>query len=197
MYLCTDEEAETANAMQMAARFASEVRDQLHSWRWVTIALHNAAQGAMVLSLRHGNGLLALTDKSYAEWMAAYEKGETPPPDRLDTYLNLYRKVKHKEFGQLGGNSRFVPRGTEGADIKRLDSLRNDFIHFPPKGWSLQVLGLPRICLAAARLISFLGLETTNVSWHSEESRRVLQAAHSGFVCTMQQLNAEYNRSAG
>ena len=132
MYLRTDEELEAANAMHMAAEFASGVAADLHLWRWVIIALHNAAQGVMVLSLRHGNGLLALTDESHAAWMAAYKKNETPPPEKLDTYLNLYKKVQHKEWGQIGGNCRFVPRGSEGGDIKRLNSLRNDFIHFTP-----------------------------------------------------------------
>lgn len=149
-----------------------------------------------MLSLRHGNGLLALSDESYAAWMAAYEKGEPPPPEKLDNYLNLYKKVKHKEWGQVSGNSRFVPTGSEGADIKRLNSLRNEFIHFTPKGWSLEVDGLPRICLATARLISFLCQETKNVFWHSTEAREKLLAAHGKFVSSMDHLKVFYAKSA-
>jgi hypothetical protein len=197
MYLRTDEEVETANAMQMAAQFASSLSTDLHLWRWVIIALHNAAQGAMVLSLRHGNGLLALSDESHSAWMAAYDKGETLPPEKLDTYLNLYKKVKHKEWGQIGGNTRFAPAGTEGGDIKRLNSLRNEFIHFTPKGWSLEVDGLPRIALAAARLISFLALETNNVFWHSAEAREHLLNAHASFTKSMHGLQALYAKNAG
>jgi len=192
MYLRTDEETEAANAMRMASKFASELKDDLHLWRWVVIALHNAAQGIMVLSLRHGNGLLALSDESYAAWMLAYEKKETPPPEKLDSYLNLYKKVKHKEIGQIGGNSRFVPTGAEGGDIKRLNSFRNEFIHFTPKGWSLEVDGLPRICLATARLISFLALETTNIFWHSAEARLSLLESHAAFVNSMHNLDKLY-----
>jgi len=197
MYLHTDEELEAANAMQMAAQFASGLSTDLHLWRWVIIALHNAAQGAMVLSLRHGNGLLALTDKSYSAWMAAYEKGEKPPAEELDSYLNLYKKVKHKEWGQIRGNTRFAPAGSEGGDLKRLNSLRNEFIHFTPKGWSLEVGGLPRIALAAARLISFLALETNNVFWHTAEARERLLNAHDSFTKSMRELQALYAKSAG
>jgi hypothetical protein len=196
MYLRTDEEFEAANAMQMAAHFASSLSRDLHLWRWVIIALHNAAQGAMVLSLRHGNGLLALTDESYSAWMAAHQKGETPPTEKLDSYLNLYKKVKHKEWGQIGGNTRFVPTDSESGDIKRLNSLRNEFIHFTPKGWSLEVSGLPRISLAAARLISFLALETNNVFWHTVEARERLLTAHESFTKTMRELEAQYVKSA-
>lgn len=180
----------------MAANFAAKVQGDLQLWRWVVIALHSAAQGAMVLSLRHGNGLLALSDKSYAAWMAAYEKREPPPPEKLDNYLNLYKKVKHKEWGQVSGNSRFVPTCSEDADIKRLNSLRNEFIHFTPKGWSLEVDGLPRICLATAMLVSFLCQETTNVFWHSTEERDKLLAAHSKFVSSMNHLKVFYAKNA-
>lgn len=196
MYLRTDEEAEAANAMYMAADFSSRVQTELHMWRWIIVATHNAAQGAMVLSLRHGNGLLALTDESYAAWMRAHENKETPPPEKLDSYLNLYKKVKHAQWGQVGGNQRFVPRGSEGTDIKLLNSFRNEFIHFTPKGWSLEVDGLPRICLAAARLIGFLALETTNIFWHSEDSRALMAESHSRFTANMRALQLKYTNSA-
>jgi len=197
MFLHTDEEIEAANAMRMAAQFASKVAEDVHLWRWVIIALHNAVQGVMVLSLRHGNGLLALTDKSYSAWMAAYERNEPPPREMLDSYLNLYKKVKHKQRGQVGGNTRFVPNGTEDGDIKRLNSLRSEFIHFTPKGWSLEVGGLPRIALAAARLVSFLALETTNVFWHAPDARERLAAAHAAFNASMLQLQTLYGQNSG
>lgn len=196
VYLRTDEELEAANAMDMAARFASGIADDLHLWRWVIIALHNVAQGVMVLSLRHGNGLLALNPNSYAEWMTAYERHEPAPPEKLDTYLNLYKKVKHKHWGQVGGNVRFVPSGKEGPDIKKLNALRNEFIHFAPKGWSLQVDGLPRICLSVSRMISFLAIETPNVFWHNEAARDRLRESRDSFVASMRDLEVRYATQA-
>ncbi|PKD40888.1 hypothetical protein CWO84_08435 [Methylomonas sp. Kb3] len=195
MYLRTDEELEAAHAMKMAAQFASGIETDPHLWRWVIISLHNSAQGVMVLSLRHGNGLLALKEKSYTDWMAAYEKNETPPQEQLDTYLNLYKKVKHRELGKLGGNKIFMPVGSEGGDIKRLNSLRNEFIHFTPKGWSLEVQGLPRICLSVARLISFLAFETTNVFWHTQAARNQLLESHESFTVNMRKLKLLYDQA--
>lgn len=197
MYLRTDEEAEAANAMQMAARFSDNLERDTRLWRWVIIALHNAAQGVMVLSLRHGNGLLALTEDCFKQWMEAH-KNQTPyPEEKLDSYLNLYKKVKHTETGQIGGNKRFIARGTEGGHIKRLNTLRNEFIHFTPKGWSLEVNGLPQICLDVSRLISFLGWESSNVLWHSEQSKAEAMATHKQFVNAMQRLEQHYSNSAG
>lgn len=192
MYLSTDEEAEVANAIEMATHFSDGLEADPRLWRWVIIALHNAAQGVMVLSLRHGNGLLAMTDECFKEWMSAHENQTPYPKDKLDSYLNLYKKVKNSETGQFGGNQRFIPRGSEGKNIKRLNGLRNDFIHFTPKGWRLEVNGLPQICVDCARLISFLGWETQNVFWHSEASRTAAQTAHGKFVAAMQRFQEYY-----
>ncbi len=192
MYLRTDEEAEAANAMQMAARFSNELERNPRLWRWVIIALHNAAQGVMVLSLRHGNGLLALTDECLRQWMKAHEDGTPYPEERLDTYLNLYKKVKRIETGQTGGNQRFVAKGAEDRHIKRLNSLRNEFIHFTPKNWSLEVDGLPQICRDASKLISFLGWETHNVLWRSDQSKAEAMASHAQFINAMQRIEQCY-----
>jgi hypothetical protein len=196
MYLRTDEEHQVADAMDFAAQLALDAAKDLHRWRWIILALHNAAQGAMVLSLRRGNGLLALSDKSCRLWMAAYENSDDLPLERLDSYLNLYKKVTHRSHGQIGGNTRFVPEGAEEGHIKRVNSIRNDFIHFTPKGWSLEVTGLPGICLSTARLISFLALETTNVRWDNGDERSRLQDAHSKFTESMRQLHTIYKKNA-
>lgn len=192
MYLRTDEEVDAAEAMSVAARFAEEVELDLHKWRWLIIALHGAAQGVMVMSLRHGNGLLSLTDKSAAAWMKAYEADTKLPPVKLDNYLNLYAKVKDIELGCLGGNQRFIPFETEDEDIERLNFIRNDFIHFTPKGWSLQIDGLPRIALATARLIGFIAADTQNIFWHSQDARERLVESHARFTTAMRRLEAKY-----
>jgi hypothetical protein len=46
--------------------------------------------------------------------------------------------------------------------------LRNKFIHFVPQGWSLNVNGLPHICLTILEIIKFLSWESGNILWHNE-----------------------------
>jgi hypothetical protein len=179
LYYRTEEESEAADALEVAARFADEVVANGRMWRWVIIALHNAVQGFMVLSLRHGNGLAALTEESAAAWLAAYEAdAKSFPDEKLDSYLCLYKKIKSTKYGTIGGNQPFVPRGSQGWSIRKLNRIRNEFNHFTPKGWSLQLAGLPRICLDALSVVSYLGWETSNVHWHDEQA---LSAAKNSF----------------
>lgn len=197
MYLRTDEESEVANALRMAARLTAELETDPALWRWIIIALHNAAQGMMVLSLRHGNGFLALTDECFKATMEAHNSHLPPPPQKLDTYLNLYAKVKSPNTGQVGGNKRFRPAGSQGTSIKCLNTFRNEFSHFTPKGWSLELDGLPRICRDVIALISFLGWQTQNVFWHDERARVESQRSAEAFVMAMNRLENHYGQQGG
>jgi hypothetical protein len=47
-----------------------------------------------------------------------------------------------------------VPK--DGKDIETLHGMRNDFVHFTPKGWSIELAGLPRIIDTALRLVALL-----------------------------------------
>jgi hypothetical protein len=161
MYLDTDEESQIANALKMAALFSDGVESDQHLWRWIIIALHNAMQGMMVRVLMDGTSYPVLTEKCQQKWLSwASNEGSPYPNERLATYLDLYARVKKQGFGLGGGNQGFIPQGCEEASIRRLNEFRNEFIHFTPKGWSLELDGLPRICIDCGRLISFLGWET-------------------------------------
>ena len=194
MYLRTDEESEVAEAICMASRTADNLERDINSWRWVVIALHNAVQGFMVLSLRHGNGLLALSDESYTKWMEAHENNSTyPRNEKLDGYLNLYKKVKSSELGTIGGNKNFIPKGTQGRSIKKLNEIRNEFIHFTPKGWSLEVDGLPSICMDCVAFIEFLGWDTENIFWHKQNHKEQSQLCCKKLINQMEHLDSVYS----
>lgn len=179
----------------MACRMAECAVSDIQAWRWFVISLHNALQGFMVLSLRHGNGLLALTDDCYAAWMDAYNNDKPYPQEKLDSYLCLYKKVKHTESGTIGGNVRFVPKGSQGLSIRRLNRLRNEFIHFTPKSWSLDVGGIPRIGLDCASLISFLGWETQNIFWHQSEIKEQVMKSHLEMCASLEKIERLYTKA--
>ena len=175
-YLRTDEVEEAISATEMVAESVAAVKVDIYRWKWALIALHSAVQGFMVLALRGSNGLVALKDDVAAAWLDAYEKNLPLPEERLDSYENLYRKVKGDRMLIYGHSKKFVPNGSQGSSINKLKDLRDDFIHFVPKGWSLEVSGLPRIFGDCIDFIEFLGWECGNVLWHEAafESRATI-----------------------
>lgn len=164
--LRTDEATEAVSALRMAEETLVGIARSPHRWKWTILALHSAVQGFMVLALRGSNGLAVMTDDSAAAWLTAHEaQSTTRPPLKLDSFLNLYDKVKGGRMLQFVHSKKFRPTGTQGASVKRLNHLRNQFVHFQPQGWRLEVSGMPRLCLDCAALIRFLGWESGNVFW--------------------------------
>ena len=165
-WLRTDETEEALLALRVTSENLDKALLDLTYWPWVILPLHNALQGFMVLALRGSNGLNVLTPESAAGWIAAYESGTGDYPElELDDFLNLYHKVKSPSMMPLGISRPFKPRGSQGWSIKKLNSLRNEFVHFVPKGWSLEVSGLPSIVEDCVTAIEYLAFESDCIQW--------------------------------
>lgn len=165
-FLRTSEHEEAVRSLEWAELQARELTADPYLWKWVFVSLHNAAQGFMVLALWNGNGLLALDPRVAAKWLKAYEGGGPFPNEKLDRFLNLYDKVKDAANFNTIGSHAFRARDDVDSSFQRLNEIRNDFTHFTPKGWSLELAGLPGICLNALLLIEHFGWKTTAILWH-------------------------------
>ena len=165
-YLRTNEHEEAVRSLEFAELQARVIASDRYHWKWVLIALHNAAQGFMVLALWNGNGLLAMSPKSAAKWLAAYEAGTPFPKDTLDRFLNLYAKVKDEANFHYLGSTAFRPGTSHDASFQYLNDFRNEFIHFTPKGWSLLLPGLPAMALDVLSVIEHFGWQSSGILWH-------------------------------
>jgi hypothetical protein len=191
-YLRTDEHEEAVRSLEWAEAQARSLGEDSYQWKWVLISLHNAVQGFMVLALWQGNGLLALRDKIAGKWLKAYRDGGDYPAEKLDEFLNLYQKVKDKDNFRYVGAISFIPGETHDDSLARLNSYRNMFIHFTPKGWSLGLGGLPHICLDALDIIQFCGWETAAVLWHKKAHVVRAKRAHRQLRISMESINRQY-----
>jgi hypothetical protein len=179
VWLKTDETEEAISALEMVAEQSVRMQEDTYRWKWVILAIHNALQGFMVLALRGGNGLRPLRNDIAAAWLKAYREGKDPPQEKLDSFLNLYKKIKSERMLFYVHSKKFLPKDRQESSIKKLNSLRNDFIHFLPRMWVLEVGGLPQICLDCLDVIQFLGSESGNIFWRNEIHQRRAQQALS------------------
>ena len=166
--LRTDEHDDAVRSLEWAAELSGRVSEQRHLWKWLLVALHNAAQGYMVLALWDGNGLRALRDNIAAKWLKAYRSGAPYPAEKLDDFLNLYAKVKARR----GSKEPFAPGITHDHSLSKLNCFRNEFIHFTPKGWSLELAQLAPVCRDTLDLIAFLGWRSNQILWHKQSHLR-------------------------
>jgi hypothetical protein len=170
-YLRTDEKEEAVRSLEFARSHAALLSSDPYAWKWILISLHNAVQGFMVLALWNGNGLLTLREDIATKWLKAYREDGVYPVEKLDNFLSLYDKVKNPTSFPTVGAACFIGSPTRDLSMRRLNHIRNEFIHFTPKGWSLEMAGLPQICLDSLDLIRYLGWETNAITWYRAAHR--------------------------
>ena len=91
----------------------------------------------MVIALTRSDSFGATDVKQEKAWREAYAKGNPLPTDqeKLLSFLDLYDKIKRKGMLPYSSAERFVPGGSQGRSMKKLNFIRNEFVHFTPKGW--------------------------------------------------------------
>ena len=168
----TNETQEAVLSLQMM----SEQLDHLaksgnkHYWTWIIIGLHTALNGFMVLALRGTNDLNVLPEKCAKQWLTAYDSNSGKYPEkRLDSFLNLYNKIKSEKMNLYTNSKLFIPKATQDSSVEKLNSLRNDFIHFIPKVWLIEPSYFIQIVYDCLDIISFLAFDCGNVMWQEED----------------------------
>lgn len=160
-WLDTDEVDDVAGSLREAVRSVRAAQTDPQAWKWVALALHSALQGACICHLTTSATPIGVVTKSNErEWLAYFEQS------RIDRRLkqpktclmNLPDLLKEIRKPYSAGDR----RNTEGinlddAELAWLDrfhkKVRNQFIHFAPMGWSIELSGIPRISILVTRII--------------------------------------------
>ncbi len=185
-YFRTDEKLDTEGWLRKAAETLALVRADPSEWKWALIAIHSAAQGMFVMALSVGNTLSTLKSGHAAGWLKAHRSGE-PYPSQLDLdyFGALYKKAKQ--------HSKFAATEYQDEAIGQLNELRNNFIHFHAQGWSIQLAGLPTICLNSLEIVEHLGWKFGGIRWHTEaQSERTRQHLRK-LVAELKHLDEDCN----
>lgn len=182
-YLRLDEREDVINALEHAAQTAKTLDEHPLNWKWVIIAVHNALQGALVCTLSGTHGTGALSNNSMKEMWEWFEVSRTDPKttypnEWLAPPFELYQRAKKQDYmGEYDGTP-LQTTTEQDDDVERLNNLRRDFMHFTPKGWSIETAGLPRIVLNAIAIIETLLLShpANTFRLEPEQTNRIKQA---------------------
>jgi hypothetical protein len=187
-YLRTDELRETVEALRKVADELEAAQTDSYAWKWAIIAMQNAVQNAIVAAISGTDQLGALTKKAAREWLEAYEKDRADYPEPwLANFLELYDRMKSR--------TSFPATAEIDRDIMRLVEFRNDFMHFTPKGWSIQVAGLPRILLTALTVVEHLGWKG-HILWYEEADQTAAHGSVERIRGLLDRLDSLYSPEA-
>ncbi len=112
------------------------------------LAAHDALQGAMVCAVQNTsctNILNKQSEKETLDWLDKLEGDE--PAQYLADFLTLLKKYRKKYPSS-------AITADQLNDIRKLhNQFRNNFAHFTPKGWSIEIAMLPKIIGNALNLV--------------------------------------------
>jgi hypothetical protein len=132
----------------LLALAVSQLREQPSNWKWMMLAAHDALQGAMVCAGQNTsctNILNKQSEKETLDWLDKLEGDE--PAQYLADFLTLLKKYRKKYPSS-------AITADQLNDIRKLhNQFRNNFAHFTPKGWSIEIAMLPKIIGNALNLV--------------------------------------------
>ncbi|RVJ15042.1 hypothetical protein [Sinorhizobium medicae] len=160
-WIRTDEAEDVLGSIRHAIRAAQFVGEDPLTWKWVALALHSALQGACVCHLTTtARPVGAVTQHNEGEWLAYFEESRTnsmakPPKTYLMDLPDLLKAVRKPYSSGDGSNVVGVAISeSELSWLKRFHKdIRNQFVHFEPIGWSIEVSGIPEIAKLVTRVI--------------------------------------------
>lgn len=158
VWLRTDERLDVVSSLLEVQRALNAVSTDVTAWKWAVIGIHSALQGAMVCHLSGTANVGALTRKSVKEvlsWRENEENGvgcgaksKGAPREKVADAKELFcRLQKNSKRFEYGAGQTIAVTSDEKRAFNLIHCLRNDFSHFSPKGWSIEVSGLPNALL--------------------------------------------------
>jgi hypothetical protein len=167
-YYRTDEKENAIDFLETAAAFYSG--NHRHKWKWLTISLHGALYGFAVLAIQGTNPDRVVQQDG--------RKASKQTKKKLITLWEaLERCESEADMLQYAHSCRLKISADERLAINNLsDGFRNNFEHFMPKLWSIEVSGFPAIANHVCRVIRFLALESGNVFLNPRQRNKVVRA---------------------
>ena len=154
-WLRLDELENAIDNLEMTAWFLERIPSE-KKWKWTIIAVHQALYGFAICGVRG-------TD---SRWVVKKSKKKD---GWLISIWEALERTKDPKWMPLGISRPLVTTPEEDAAIERLvDEFRNEFEHFKPKHWSIEVSGMPIIVGHVLRVIRFLALESNCVLYLEE-----------------------------
>lgn len=178
-WIQTDEVEDVAGSIRHIIRTARFLGEDTQAWKWVAMALHSALQGACVCHLTTTAAPVgAVTERNAGEWLAYFEDLRTNPnAKRPKTHLmglpDLLKALRRpRSAGDRSNAVGIAIKDSELSWLRRFhEDIRNQFVHFEPKGWSIEVSGIPEIARLTARIIEEV-LQVGYAFRHQDDARR-------------------------
>lgn len=170
-YYRTDEKENAIDFLETAAKFYNG--NHPHKWKWLTISLHGALYGFAVLAIQGTNPDRVIEGNG----RKANKRKKNQKPKLITLWQALRRCESDAHMLQYAHSSSLKISADEWEAINALsDGFRNNFEHFMPRLWSIEVSMFSSIVKHVCRVIGFLALESGNVLITPNQCKKIVRA---------------------
>jgi hypothetical protein len=150
-WLRLSEETNALDYLEQSYHYIPETRTNVIAWKWVVLALHGALYGFAICACKGTNpDNVSFKTKKGMKKLISFDEALTRCQD--PNWMRMTIMSRHLQLSNQQKES-----------IQKLkDLLRNNFEHFVPKGWSIEIHGMPQIAIDVLDVICFLALDTGN-----------------------------------
>jgi hypothetical protein len=155
------EETNALDYLERAGEFIARTESNPLAWKWVILALHGALYGFAIAACQHTSyKSVVRTSKQGVERLISLDEALSMCADRV-------------LMGTLHGGKALEVTPGQKDSIRRLKkTFRNNFEHFVPSSWSIEINGFPRIAMDVLDAIRFLAVETVRYQHLNQAQRR-------------------------
>lgn len=176
-YLRTDALTESISSLRVVENEMKEILNDMFFWKPVIIMLHNSLQGFMVCTLRGTNNYNILKKDTFNN------------EEKLLNFMRLYSRIKSPKYNHAAFNS----SNEIDTSVYELNKWRNDFIHFIPKGLSLEVTNMPLIISDIIKIINFIVFKSNTLYQLTEENLKEIQILINSITIINNEISLKYN----
>ncbi len=165
-YLRLTEETNALDYLQKTYDYICKVDADVFAWKWVIIALHGALYGFAICACAGSN----------PDYVAPVtKKGKNKGERHLISLNKALELCQNPRWMRMFVHSKYLQLSEQQKEsIKWLkDEFRNEFEHFSPKGWSIELHGMPQIIIDVLDVVRFLALDTGNFFFTPSQRKKV------------------------
>ena len=161
-WLRTDEKENAVDSLEMTAQLLISLKDTNRSslWKWISISLFNALYGFCISAIQGTN----------SDRVKELDKKTGLFKDKLIRFSEALKRTQDDGFMRQYTNSGTLSltSGQKKSLEKLRKDIRNNFEHFIPKGWSIEISGMPKIVSDVVDVIEFLAFSSGNPLWDQD-----------------------------
>ena len=183
---------EQENALDFLRRgveFLRRVDAEDVCWKWVVISLHCALYGFAVCACQG-------TDPDTVKWT---RKKKGKEEEFLIGFDEALRRCQKKEtLSHWMGSKPLVLSKSQERSLRYLkEELRDNFVHFSPMAWSIELHGLPTIALDVLDIMDFLVVRSGTYALREPGQTRMFKelVAEARKILLKNELYLEYTRA--